>query len=126
MTTSLTIFILSVVASLVLLLNKHRESVYGKPYIAVGTDSTDYAIRRYVDMCMQFARLLRVETIQKHAHRFAVMIERSVLNIMHRLSTRFAIFGDIVTGRDIPKNRGSISFFLKNIEDEKNKNIKSF
>lgn len=125
MTTSLTLLIISILAALFLLSNKSREQYKGKSFVSIGTRNSDYAIRRFVAVCKEYIELLHVDNLQKNIHKVAVHLEKYTLSVFHRMANHFEVFGDIVTGRDIPKNRGSVSFFLKNIEDEKNRNIKS-
>ena len=119
MITTTTILIVSSLCTLLMLGNKQKEVKTGKAMLKIGSSSTDYALKRLwmtgVDKLSHIHPSNTKQTIQ----RSMVELEKHIMNMFHRLSHKFSIVGDVVTGRDIPRNRGSVSFFLKNIEDSK-------
>ncbi|MCF7865633.1 MAG: hypothetical protein K9M11_03965 [Candidatus Pacebacteria bacterium] len=119
MITLITILVASLVCLVSILANKQRELKTGKSLLKVGSSNADYALRLFWQGSKD--KLYHVHPINsKHTlRRSMVELEKHIMNVFHRLSHKFSIVGDVVTGRDIPKNRGSVSFFLKNIEDSK-------
>lgn len=119
MITTSTIAIVSLVLILSMLLNKKRELSTGKKLFTLATHQSDLAVRRMRASIIEKASIAHPENGKSALRRTLIEVERGVMSLFHRLSHRFSIVGDVVTGRDIPKNRGSVSFFLKNIEDSK-------
>ncbi|MBU3669012.1 MAG: hypothetical protein FGM57_03540 [Candidatus Taylorbacteria bacterium] len=119
MTTALIIFSIATLVAATLLLNKKRELVQGKGFFTVGSPALD---RRIADISTDIEIYL-IETdskkIKSYIKRFVMKVENRMLKALHVASQRFEVIGHVVTGRDIPKNRGSVSFFLKNIENDK-------
>lgn len=118
MTTALIIFSIAIVIAGILLLNKKREVQSGVGYFKVGSESLD---QRISDLSTRIEIYL-IETDSRKMKSIiktqVVKFENYMLKKLHIVSKRFEVFGDVVTGRDIPKNRGSVSFFLKNIEND--------
>lgn len=104
---------------LYMLLHKSRELRTGKKLLTLGNHQSDLAIRRLTASIVEISAIAHPENGKSAFRRFIIEIEKIVMNFFYRLSHRFRVVGDVVTGRDIPKNRGSVSFFLKNIEDSK-------
>lgn len=102
-----------------MLSNKQRELKTGKSLFNLGTSNIDLALRRLWELSLDKLAHVHPKNSKHTVRRSMVEIEKHIMNIIHRLSHKFSIVGDVVTGRDIPKNRGSVSFFLKNIEDSK-------
>ncbi len=119
MTTALIIFSIAIVIAGIILLNKKREVQSGTGYFKVGSESLD---QRISDLSTRIEIYL-IETdsrkVKSIIKTWVVKFENYMLKKLHIISKRFEVFGDVVTGRDIPKNRGSVSFFLKNIENDK-------
>lgn len=114
-----TIAIVSLVLMLYILLHKSRELRTGKILLSIGNHQSDLAVRRMKASLAEKAAIAHPENGRSILRRSIIEIEKQSMNLFHRLSHRFSMVGDVVTGRDIPKNRGSVSFFLKNIEDSK-------
>ncbi len=110
---------LSLVLIVSMLLNKKREMSTGKKLFTLATQQSDLVVRRMLASIMEKASIAHPENGKSALRRAIIEVERGAMNVFHRLSHRFSVVGDVVTGRDIPKNRGSVSFFLKNIEDSK-------
>jgi hypothetical protein len=119
MTTALIIFSIAIVIAGIILLNKKREVQSGIGYFKLGSESLD---QRISDLSTRIEIYL-IETdsrkVKSIIKTWVVKFENYMLKKLHIISKRFEVFGDVVTGRDIPKNRGSVSFFLKNIENDK-------
>lgn len=121
MTISIIIFSLSLIAFFMLVMNKSREINTGSPMFKLGSESSDETLLNIWNIIVYTVTHATARSIRHSAYRSVVAVERFVLRQFDRLSSRFSMFGDMVTGRDIPKNRGSVSFFLKNIESHKGK-----
>lgn len=104
---------------LYMMLHKSRELRTGKTSLTIGNHQSDLAVRRMAASLAEKAVSVHPSNGKSAVLRFIIEVEKWSMNLFHRLSQRFGAVGDVVTGRDIPKNRGSVSFFLKNIEDSK-------
>ncbi len=102
-----------------MLLHKSRELRTGKVLLNIGNHQSDLAVRRVAASLVEKAAIAHPDNGKSAVRRFIIVIEKQFMNLFTKLSHRFGVLGDVVTGRDIPKNRGSVSFFLKNIEDSK-------
>lgn len=111
--------IVSLLLMLYMLAHKSRELSTGKTLLSIGNSSSDVVVRRLKASILDKAIKIHPDNTKHTARKFIISVENWVMNIFHRLSHKFGVVGDIVTGRDIPKNRGSVSFFLKNIEGSK-------
>ena len=60
------------------------------------------------------------ESLANFFHKTAKILELFFIRMASRLENKFSKMGDMIRGRRVIKNRGSVSFFLKNIEDHKN------
>ncbi len=116
MTISLTICLVSLFALAMLVFNKNSELQKGAPMFRVGNENTDETLLNLWNIFVYTATHASINSIKSMIQSFVLAFERLFINQFEAISKRFAVFGDIVTGRDIPKNRGSVSFFLKNIE----------
>lgn len=104
---------------LYIMLHKSRELRTGKTLLNIGNHQSDLTVRRVAASLVEKAAIAHPQNGRSIVRRFIIEIEKQSMNLFHRLSHRFSVVGEVVTGRDIPKNRGSVSFFLKNIEDSK-------
>ena len=64
-------------------------------------------------------RLIDGPYLKEKMHALAAHSEKWVLAILSKLLNRFGKLRDVVTGKDLPKNKGSVSFFLKHIQHHK-------
>jgi hypothetical protein len=119
MITTITTLIVSASILLMMLSHKQRELRTGKAMIKIGTSAADHKLRTAWQSSLSKLSHVHPSNGKHTLRRSMVELERHIMNLFHRLSHKFSIVGDVVTGRDIPKNRGSVSFFLKNIEDSK-------
>lgn len=119
MTTALTIFCISLVAVFILTANKNKEIKTGQAMFSIGGRGSDEWLREVWNVLVYTVTHASVRSMRQLAHRSVISFERMVINQFNRFSHRFAVVGEIVTGRDIPTNRGSVSLFLKKIEHPK-------
>jgi hypothetical protein len=119
MTTALTIFAVSLAAIFMLAANKNKEIKTGQPRFKIGGNDSDLWLSEVWNVLVYTITHASVRGIRQVAYRSVISFERLVINQFNRFSHRFALVGEIVTGRDIPKNRGSVSLFLKKIEHPK-------
>lgn len=119
MTTALIIFSIAIVVAGIILLNKKKEIQSGTGYFKIGTDSFDKKISDISNRIEIYLIETDSKKIKSIIKTQVVKFENYTLKKLHTVSKRFEVFGDVVTGRNIPKNRGSVSFFLKNIENDK-------
>ncbi len=119
MTTSLIILAVAVVLGGMILLNKKRELSTGEPILQIGTDRSDTVLSDLSDKIEFAIARTDLESIKKIVKKYVLYAESGVLKGFHIIGQRFETVGHMVTGKHIPKNRGSVSFFLKNIEEHK-------
>lgn len=118
MTTSLIIFIAALILCTGVLVNKKREST-GMSYIRIGSNSADEFFNKMAYSFKLCMIALEFDSLKKSSKYALHYIERHVISLIEKMSHRFEIAGHAIMGRNIPKNRGSVSFFLKNIENRK-------
>lgn len=119
MITTTTLLIVSCLSALLMLANKQKEVKTGKAVLKIGSSNTDNALKRLWMTSVDTLSHVHPSNTKQTVQRSMVELEKHIMNVFHRLSHKFSVVGDVVTGRDIPRNRGSVSFFLKNIEDSK-------
>lgn len=107
-----------------MLLGKAREMRAGKALFSIGSENSDKAVARAYGAFVGRVKAINASSGKRFAVRQVVRAERFVMAQFEKLSRRFGVIGDVVTGRDIPKNKGSVSFFLKNIENVKKGELK--
>lgn len=112
------VFFISFLALVFMLYNKHNELVKGKGIVKISIAS-DEDIRQ------------RIETIQlnikefprKVIHLTAFFTVKHGLNIFDKVRQivypKISHIIDAVKGKDVPKNKGSVSLFLKHIEEHR-------
>ena len=116
---TLTSTIVGAILLVTLYQNKKREVVRGKGFFTIGNERTDQRLSYIYRSLADYASALHPVALKSFVVRMVIKAERFALGLFERFSQRFSIVGDMVTGKDIPKNRGSVSFFLKNIEGHK-------
>ncbi len=119
MTPILTIFFIFSALSMLVLLNKHRELEKGKGYFKLGDSSSDSKLINRYERLLDLIHHLTISTAKQYIQKITVSVENYSIKLFHYLSKRFYSLSNIITGHNIPKNRGSVSFFLKNIEEHK-------
>lgn len=128
MITSLIICTLSVIFLILLVYGKRAELNGGRQLIRVGSESLDSRLHEYYERQKQFVHSVDREYIYEKMHLLAEKVEQWGLIMLDKLVNKFGRAKDMVSGKDLPKNRGAVSFFLKHIESHKRnmqKNMKN-
>lgn len=116
---ALTLLILSLAISAFILWNKKREAEYGEPFINIGNEKVDQTVYDTTELVIYTVTHASVNGIKKLFRKMVISIEKYIITIYRIITDRFINIGDMVTGKSIPKNKGSVSFFLKNVEKYK-------
>jgi hypothetical protein len=101
------------------LFNKHKELKDGKGIFNIGNTQTDLRVNEGYDKFVDLVHHLTISTLKQYVQKATLYIENYFIKLFHYITRRFFSFSNIITGQNIPKNRGSVSFFLKNIEEHK-------
>lgn len=120
MITSLIICTLSAIFFAVLCYSKKLELDRGRALIRVGSSSMDNRLQSYYEKQREFIASIDTEYIKEKFHLIAEKAEHWGLRMGEKLVNKFGRAKDMVTGKDLPKNKGAVSFFLKHIESHKN------
>lgn len=112
------IFFISLLGIVFLFLNKARELEQGKAYVKVSWGS-DERLKQRID-----AVKLKVRALPREAlHATAFFTIKHSVHVFDRAKSviypRISHIVDALKGRDIPRNRGSVSLFLKYIEEKR-------
>ncbi len=110
---------ISLIAIAVMLMNKQREMKGNKALFSVGTESTDSRIATLWSSMVYMVTHVSVQSCKKLTRQAMLKAEAFFIENFETVARKFSLVGDMVTGYDLPRNRGSVSFFLKNIEDHK-------
>lgn len=102
---------------------KMSELSTGKNMLRISTPERDAFITGVWNRFVYHVTHVSRTSIMETSHKLIVSIENFFLGVIVKLSKKFTSLGDMVRGKDIPRNRGSVSFFWKNI-DERRKEIK--
>lgn len=119
MTITLALFIISTLIISALLLSKHRELTAGKAFVRLGSISTDRSLVSAAHKTVYVTKHITLISTRIFIRKAIVMAEMFFMRMFTRASKRFVSVGYILTGKHVSKNRGSASFFLKNIEEHK-------
>lgn len=79
----------------------------------------DMRLRALYQRIVTQIRLIDKAYLKEKMHALAAHSEKWALALLSRLLNRFGRLRDVVTGKDLPKNKGSVSFFLKHIQHHK-------
>lgn len=95
---------------------KMTELTTGKNFLRISTPERDAKITEaWKSFVYQITHVSR-KSLMKTFHKTVVGVENFFLRMVMKLGKKFTSIGDMVRGKDIPRNRGAVSFFLKNIE----------
>ncbi|MES3005957.1 MAG: hypothetical protein V4664_03360 [Patescibacteria group bacterium] len=119
MTTALTILCVSFIAMAVVVWNKNTQMSTGRTNFRISTPERDAHLEQWYNRIMFQITHVSYGSLKKTLHDMLVAVENFFLRIFVRLGKRFHTIGDIVRGKNIPRNKGAVSFFLKNIEESK-------
>lgn len=113
-----TIFFISLLGILFLFLNKWRELEQGKAFVKVSWGS-DERLKQKIDEVKVKVKALPREAL----HATAFFTVKHGVNLFEKTKSiiypRISHIVDALKGRDIPRNRGSVSLFLKYIEEKR-------
>lgn len=115
----LIICFLSAIFLVAMYYGKRAELRGGKQFVRIGNSSIDEKLHYTYVKQVQFVKGLNKEYISQKLHLFAEKIEQGALIFLEKLINKFGRAKDMVSGKDLPKNRGAVSFFLKHIESHK-------
>jgi hypothetical protein len=99
-----------------ILLNKKREISKGSSFLRIGNARTDSFLSDLSYSIEYTIAKTDTKTLRTLCKSKVALMEGEILKVLHLAGQRFEVLGHAVTGKHIPKNRGSVSFFLKNIE----------
>lgn len=116
---SLILCAISLIAIAAMVKNKQKELSGDKPMFNIGSHSADSVIASTWNSMVYMITHVSVQSCKRLGKQVVHGVERFFISKFEQLSQRFSGVGDMVTGYDLPRNRGSVSFFLKNIEDHK-------
>ena len=85
----------------------------------IGSRSTDSVIATTWNSVVYMITHVSVRSCERIAKQAVFKVERFFISKFEQLGQRFGVVGNMVMGYNLPRNRGSVSFFLKNIEDHK-------
>lgn len=114
-----TICILSLVVLLAMMATKMREISGKKCPIKFSKPEWDWHILRKYHLVRHNVVHIKRESLANFVHRMAKVLELLFIRLANKLEKRFSKLGDMIKGKPVARNRGSVSFFLKNIEDRK-------
>lgn len=119
MTLSLTLAGISLVVIAAMLMNKQRELKGSSTLFSIGGEKTDSRIAGAWSSMVYMVTHVSVRSCKKLTRQATLAAEAFFIENFETVARKFSTVGNMVTGYDLPRNRGSVSFFLKNIEDHK-------
>lgn len=123
MTTALIILSVSLVIMAIMIHSKHVELETGKARINLSSAKMDITFIKARHNAGLFIKGINYRNIYNISHKFLEWMEYKFIGIAGKgwvlFAPRFKKMSDIVKGKNIPKNKGCVSFFLKNIEEHK-------
>jgi hypothetical protein len=115
-----TICILSLLIMVAMVVTKMLEISGKKSHIKFSKPEWDWHILRKYHLVRHNVMHHKRESLANFFHRMAKILELLFIKLANKLEKRFSKLGDMIKGKQTARNRGSVSFFLKNIEDHKN------
>ena len=117
---TIAIFFVSLLGVVFVFLNKKREVEEGKPYLNLVFGS-DFHLKRTIESAKTSVK----EMPRKAANATAFYAVKHGMTVFEKVRglvrPKIAHIIDAVRGKNIPTNKGSVSVFLKNIGEDKNK-----
>lgn len=113
------LFILSVIFWILLWSGKRRELQGGQAFIHIGSDRSDARLHEHFEVTKLYIRSIDKKYISDKFHLFAETVERLGIKVAEKIVSRFGTVRDVVVGKDLPKNKGAVSFYFKHIEVHK-------
>lgn len=116
---AIAIFFVSLSGVVFVFLNKKRELEEGKPYLNLVF--SDFHLKRGIESAKTSVK----EMPRRAASATAFYAVKHGMTVFEKVRAvvrpRIAHIIDAVRGKNIPKNRGSVSVYLKKIEEHQNK-----
>ena len=91
-----------------------------KCHIKFSKPEWDWHILRKYHLVRHNVLHIKRESLANFCHRTAKVLELLFIRLANKLEKRFSRLGDMIKGKQVARNKGSVSFFLKNIEKPKN------
>lgn len=113
---TITLFFVSLIATMFLFVNKARQLNTGKPYIVLsyGSDADiQRSLDRLSDTILDLPRILG-RIIAFYTVKFYLKVFEKVKGIIY---PRISHIVDAVKGKDIPKNRGAVSVYWTTVAE---------
>ncbi len=110
---------LSLVGLVALLGNKISELQTGRKVVSVTFNKTDKWLGSFSGFINKFSHLLTAGSWHNIGHNILTTVEGIFVRSIINLNKWWKKFMKVVCRTDIPTNRGSVSFFLKHIEEHK-------
>lgn len=120
MITLYTILVVSFFGLAFLTYNKMLELTTGKNIVKISSPARDQKLKHAWNRFVYQITHVSWKSIKRRSYKIMVSIENYFLKVIIKLGKKFSTLGDIVRGKNIPRNRGSVSFFLKNLENGRN------
>lgn len=119
---ALTSFFVALIGIVFVFANRNRQMRTGKSYVNLSFGSDFHLKKRIVDVKATVRGMPKraADFTAYHAVRHGIKLYDKVKTKIH---PKIAHIIEAVKGKDIPKNRGTASIFLKKIEEHK-KNLK--
>jgi hypothetical protein len=102
-----------------MVVNKQKELNGGRAMFTIGSRKADTFIARTWNTVVYMVTHVSVQSCKRITIQTVLKAERFFISKLEQVGQRFSMAGNMVTGYNLPRNRGSVSFFLKNIEDHK-------
>lgn len=96
--------------------NKVREARGLSPVVRIGSMELDARLSHVTSTVKSWVHNIDAEYVKSVLHTIAESAEKFGISCAEKCINRFMKVRDLVDSRDIPKNRGSVSFFFKHIE----------
>lgn len=119
-----TICTLSFLIMLAMIITKSLELSGKKCHVKFSKPEWDWHVLRKYHLVRHDVLHIKRESLANFCHRMAKVLELLFIKLANKLEKRFSKLGDMIKGKHVGKGRGKdkghVSFFLKNIEDHKN------
>jgi len=104
---------------LAMVITKNLE-ISGRFHIKFSKPEWDWHILRKYHLVRHNIVHIKRESLANFFHKTAKVLELLFIKLANKLEKKFSKLGDMIRGKQVARNRGSVSFFLKKIEDHKN------
>lgn len=116
---SLIICIASGLFFLLVCYGKRRELNGSRPLIRIGSNNMDSRLSQYYIQKKEYIASIDKQYMKDKLHDAAENLEHFGIYVVEKTVRLFSKARDRVTGKDLPKTKGAIAFFLENISHKK-------